>query len=81
MTTPTKISCAETLRRLDDYLDGELAPPRAQEVAAHLEECAECLDKYGFERSVLDTVRDKLRRVEVPAELRTRLERRLATGE
>ncbi len=50
-------SCAETFRRLQDYLDRELSPAETAAVEAHLAECGVCAEEYRFEASVLRHVR------------------------
>jgi anti-sigma factor (TIGR02949 family) len=62
---------------MDEYLDRELAPHETALVREHLETCAACASEYTFETSVLLTVKAKLRRVVIPAELRARIERSL----
>ncbi len=47
------LSCREVIQQLWDYLDGELRPERAQEIAAHLSECARCHPLYRFEFAFL----------------------------
>ena len=63
---------------MDEYLDRELAPHEVERVRAHLETCVACASEYRFEDTLLHDVRSKLRRVAVPADLRTRIERELA---
>jgi anti-sigma factor (TIGR02949 family) len=63
---------------MDEYLDRELAAHEAALVREHLETCAACASEYTFEENVLLTVKAKLRRVAIPAELRARIERSLS---
>jgi len=77
MNTPASLTCEEVFKRLDDYLDRELAPEEVVLVNEHLESCVACASEYRFERTVLDAVRSRLRRLAVPAELVTRLVARL----
>ena len=63
---------------MDDFLDRELGPGEVVLVRGHLETCAACASEYAFEESVLITVREKLRRIAVPTELRDRIALRLA---
>ena len=65
---------------MDEYLDRELAASEAARVREHLETCAACASEYAFEENVLLTVKAKLRRVAIPAELRARIERSLGGG-
>jgi len=63
---------------MDDFLDRELGPGEVALVRAHLETCAACAGEYAFEERVLITVREKLRRIAVPTELRDRIALRIA---
>jgi anti-sigma factor RsiW len=47
------MSCVVTRERLSAYVDGELPPEQAGEVAGHLASCAECAYEY---EGILDTV-------------------------
>jgi anti-sigma factor (TIGR02949 family) len=73
-----RYTCEEVFRRIDEFLDRELRPGEVARVRAHLETCAACAGEYAFEESVLISVREKLRRVDVPSELRERIAMRLA---
>jgi anti-sigma factor (TIGR02949 family) len=77
MSRLDRYTCEEALRRLDDYLDRELRPDEMQHVQEHLETCAVCAKEFAFEASVIGVVRTKLQRIDVPADLRTRLARLL----
>jgi anti-sigma factor (TIGR02949 family) len=73
-----RMTCEEAFTRLDDFLDKELGAEEMRLVQEHLDTCAACAREYDFERSVLDGVRDKLRRIQVPGDLLSRISRRLA---
>jgi anti-sigma factor (TIGR02949 family) len=75
MSVLDRYTCEEVFRRMDEYLDRELAASEVAHVHAHLETCAACAGEYAFEESILVTVKAKLRRVAVSAELRDRIER------
>ena len=77
MSTPDPMSCEEAFRRLDDFLDHELTPEETKTIAEHLEVCAVCASEFTFEQSVLDGVKRKLRRLEVPKDLVARILSRL----
>lgn len=64
-----RISCSETLLRLDDFVDRALSPVDLELVEEHLLECVECATKFRFEASVLDAVRDRLNRIAAPENL------------
>jgi anti-sigma factor (TIGR02949 family) len=72
-----RYTCEETIRRLDDYLDRELAPHEMQLVREHLEICAVCASEYAFEASALKQVRDKLHRITAPPDLLATVSRAL----
>lgn len=75
------VGCAEAFRRLDDYLDRELSAEEMAMVREHLEICAVCATEFKFERSVLDQVREKLRRLDVSPALAQRIARALDEAE
>lgn len=50
--------CEQTVRRLWDYLDGELAAVDLAGVDAHLAACSKCPPHFEFERRFLAVVRD-----------------------
>jgi RNA polymerase sigma-70 factor (ECF subfamily) len=76
-----RAGCEVAFMRLDDYLDRELARSEMALVQAHLEVCALCTAEFAFESSLIQGVRDKLRRIDVPPSFRTRLARRLKGSE
>jgi anti-sigma factor (TIGR02949 family) len=81
MSGPDRLTCEELFRRLDDYMDRELAPDEARLVREHLETCVVCAAEYSFETSMLSTVRQKLRRLEMPSDLLARISRKIAEAE
>jgi len=62
--------CAAVLELLDDYLDGELQPRDMRRVHA---ECDACAAEFRRARREVDAVRERLRQVSVPPDLRARL--------
>lgn len=80
MTHLSRYSCEEAFRRLDDYLDRELAEGDRQLVEEHLAVCAACAREFTFEASVINSVRAKLASPAVPDTLRARV-RALLDGE
>jgi anti-sigma factor (TIGR02949 family) len=72
-----RYTCEETIRRLDDYLDRELTPHEMQLVHEHLEVCAMCASEYAFEARALERLRDKLSRLEAPADLMAKVSQAL----
>jgi hypothetical protein len=75
------LTCEETFRRLDDFLDRELAPEEMEVVWEHRESRAVCAGKYRFEAGVLDAVRSKLNRIVAPADLLQRISDRIRGAE
>lgn len=55
--TALQFDCEQTVRRLWDYLDGQLAPIDLAAVDAHLAECDRCPPHFEFERRFLNAVR------------------------
>jgi anti-sigma factor (TIGR02949 family) len=74
-----RLTCVEALRRLDSYLDDEVSHRDHELVEQHLRECEACAKKFGFEHALLDQLRGKLREVELPAQLKSRIMRTLAS--
>ena len=70
-----RYTCEDALRRLEDFLDRELTPDETRRVQAHLDTCAGCAEQYRFEGRLLDGVREKVRRVSLPSDLRDRIRR------
>lgn len=66
MTTPDRFTCEQVFQRINDYLDRELSADEMRLVREHLDTCAVCAREYAFEGSVLDELKAKLRRIDVP---------------
>ena len=80
MHHPTRLTCEEVFARLDDFLDQrELTPAEMRLVEEHIETCAACASEHRFERQVVDSVRAKLQRIELPEALRQSIVARLAS--
>ena len=73
MTHLNRYTCEEAFRRLDDYLDRELSAEEMTLVHEHLDICAGCAREFNFEASVLRGVRAKLRQIDVPESLQSRI--------
>lgn len=80
MSALSRFTCEEAFRRLDDYLDRELSAPEMELVREHLEICAGCAREFGFEESVLKGVRTRLRQIDLPPDLESRVLRLLDGG-
>jgi anti-sigma factor (TIGR02949 family) len=75
-----RYTCEEAFLRLDDYLDRELPQDEMECVQQHLETCAICASEYDFERTVIDDVRGKLRRIRAPRDLMSRISSLIASA-
>jgi len=72
-----RLTCEETFRRLDDYLDRELDQHEMALVRKHLKACDVCESEYVFEDTIFNVVRKKLWQVPLPEGLRDRVFARL----
>ena len=71
------IGCAEAVRRLAAYLDGELDADAEEEVDRHLERCRSCFSRAEFEKRLRARIREDLREESVPPEFESRVRRLL----
>ncbi|HEY9014218.1 MAG TPA: zf-HC2 domain-containing protein [Gemmatimonadales bacterium] len=81
MTQLDRTNCEEAFRRLDDFLDRRLTPEETRIIEEHLEICAWCAREFNFETSVLFGVKRKLRQLEVPTDLVSRILAQLPPSE
>jgi len=70
-------TCEEAFRRLDDFLDRRLSAEETKLVKEHLQICDACTREFTFEASVIKGVRRKLRHLEAPPDLLSRVLSRL----
>lgn len=68
----SQIECEEAIRKLLDYLVGELPEPDRVQVARHLETCRGCYSRAEFERRLRALVA-QTGRVPAPSSLRRRV--------
>ena len=78
MSKLDRVTCEDAFRKIDDYLDRELSDEDLTLIREHLDICAACATEFEFERSVLDGVRAKLRRIAAPPDLLSKISLRLA---
>ena len=64
--------CDGALTQLYEFLDGELTADRRDEISAHLDGCAPCLEAHDFEDALRRVLADKCRDT-VPDGLRDRI--------
>jgi mycothiol system anti-sigma-R factor len=72
------MSCDYAPEQLYLYLDGELAPSEAQEVARHLTTCAECQQAVAAHQRLQAILRQTLEEEDVPAQLWRDIQQRLS---
>ena len=72
------MSCERPLSQLYLYLDGELAPPAADEMAHHLRTCHACQTEVAAHHRLQGLLRTPLPEDEVPERLWTAIHQRLA---
>lgn len=53
------IECQEAVRRVYEFLDGELARGMTERIRRHLEVCRRCYPYFNFERIFLEHIRSK----------------------
>ena len=70
---PDPITCAEAIRRVYEYLDGELDAGWTERVHEHIEVCRRCYPYFDFERIFLDHIRG----LDLPPAHSERLEQRV----
>jgi len=68
-----RFTCEEAFRRLDDFLDRALSDSEREKVLEHLETCASCTSEFSFESSVVEGVKRKMRHIEIPSDVLSRL--------
>ena len=79
------IRCREVLAELSDYVDGQLAPERVEQIHEHLRGCDWCERFGGQFATVVKSFRQRLAQAEpinreVEERLRDRLRQEIAAG-
>lgn len=78
MSPVNPYTCEEVFQRLNDYLDRELSAAEMELVRQHLDICVQCASEYAFEAGILDTLKAKLRRIDLPRSVTDKVEAILA---
>ncbi|HET6795988.1 MAG TPA: zf-HC2 domain-containing protein [Gemmatimonadales bacterium] len=81
MSHLSRTNCEEAFRLLNDFIDRRLTPEEMRIIQEHLEICAWCAREFNFEISVLHGLKRKLRQLDVPAGLLSRILSQLPAGE
>jgi anti-sigma factor (TIGR02949 family) len=68
-----RTNCEEAFRRLNDFMDRRLSPEEQKVIEEHLEICAWCAREFNFEISLLQGVKRKLRQLDVPPNLASKI--------
>jgi anti-sigma factor (TIGR02949 family) len=76
-----RTNCEEAFRRLDDFLDRRLPPEEMKAIEEHLDICAWCAREFNFEASVLHGITRRVRRLDVPPDLVSRILTRLSPSD
>lgn len=69
---PTAADCADSLKELYTFLDGELTVERRLHIREHLDDCQNCYEAFDFEAELRIVVSTRCRE-EVPDSLRNRV--------
>ena len=80
MSKLDRTNCEEAFRRLNDFLDHRMTEAELKIMEEHLEICAWCAREFNFEASVLHGVKRKVRQLEAPEDLVSRMLSRLPTS-
>jgi anti-sigma factor (TIGR02949 family) len=81
MSALDRMSCEETFRKLDDWVDRALEEYERDAVEEHLAQCAKCAVRFRFEETVISEIRNKVRRIRIPDHLRRRIAEGLSRAE
>ena len=81
MTRLDRSNCEEAFRRLDDFLDRRLSPDEMRLIEEHLAVCGWCAREFNFEASVLHGLKRRLRQLDAPPDLLSRILSRLPRHE
>jgi mycothiol system anti-sigma-R factor len=66
--------CAEALRELEVFLDGELTDVQRDAVRAHLDGCMDCLGAFDFHAELKQVIAAKCQSDELPPDLVQRIQ-------
>jgi len=80
MRSVDPLTCEQVFRRLNDYLDRNLEDAEMEQVAEHLEVCAQCASEHAFEATMLDGLKERLRHVTAPPSLLDKIQRILSAS-
>jgi anti-sigma factor (TIGR02949 family) len=81
MSTPQAYDCEHVIERINDFLDRELSAEEMALVQAHLDTCEHCASAYAFESRVLDELKGKLRRIDLPQSVLDKVRKTLSDSQ
>ena len=67
-----EVDCADALRELYTFLDGELTVERRAVIEEHLEQCHHCIGAFDFEAELKIVIAERCREA-APPDLRQRI--------
>ena len=70
-------SCEEAFHKLDDYIGRALTDEEVAMIEQHLEGCVGCAGEYRFESSLIEGIREKLKKIDLPPDLMKRISARI----
>ncbi len=74
-------TCRQVFEKLDDYMDRVLTTDEITVIEHHLERCTDCAGEFRFEESLISEIKAKLRRIDLPPDLMSRIVQRLRAEE
>jgi anti-sigma factor (TIGR02949 family) len=66
--------CNETIRELEEFLDGELSEESLNAIHSHLQDCPDCHQAFDFHAELRTVIAAKCRNDEMPTGLLSRIE-------
>ncbi|MBN2382943.1 zf-HC2 domain-containing protein [bacterium] len=70
------MKCKEIVRKISEYIDGELGSSECESIREHIENCPTCRSFFSSFTRNIELCRELLK-VEMPEEIKSRLRQRL----
>ena len=68
------MNCKESLEKLYEFIDGDLAKAPAGELEKHLDRCRHCWDRFEFEKQLMKRIKSCCCKDLCPDSLRQRIQ-------
>ncbi|MCI0444441.1 zf-HC2 domain-containing protein [bacterium] len=68
-----EVSCEEVLKKILEFIDGELEEASQDQIEQHLQDCRHCFDRLEFERLLKSRI-SRLKNDQMSERLRRRIE-------